>query len=96
MAGLRRWLLLLTGSAFIILCPPGGESGPKNGRKVPDANRQASTDRYGDPLPEGAIARLGTVRLLDYPTRAAVPSLAAAGGTSSPAARGGRRQQPLA
>jgi WD40 repeat protein len=29
----------------------------------PASRKQAQTDRYGDPLPEGAVARLGTQRL---------------------------------
>jgi WD40 repeat protein len=51
--------LLLTGRQPARGEPPVGEAkqGPAPPRKV------ARTDQYGDPLPEGVIARLGTVRL---------------------------------
>src|SRR5688572_6558619 len=40
--------------------PPASE-----GKKSPDGNGPARTDLLGDPLPEGAIARIGTTRLRD-------------------------------
>jgi RNA polymerase sigma factor (sigma-70 family) len=43
---------------------PASSPEPPAARALPPADdRPARRDRYGDPLPEGAIARLGTVRL---------------------------------
>src|SRR5262249_42585534 len=47
--------------------PIHGEPAPAKDRQAPRANA-ARTDRYGNPLPEGAIARLGTVRFRDVNT----------------------------
>src|SRR5262249_53767921 len=56
---LRR-LLLLASSVLLLGGPARGEPPPKPGEH-PDQAR-ALTDLYGDPLPKGALARLGTVR----------------------------------
>jgi RNA polymerase sigma factor (sigma-70 family) len=41
--------------------PPRGPAGPEG--SVPAAGKKVRTDRQGDPLPPGALARLGTTRL---------------------------------
>src|SRR5947209_8773518 len=44
--------------ALALVPPAGGESPPAQG-----GMGKARTDRYGDPLPKGAVARLGSGRL---------------------------------
>jgi WD40 repeat protein len=53
-------ILLLASVAFLLTRTDRTAAGPK---KTAEQQKAASTDRYGDLLPEGAIARLGTVRL---------------------------------
>jgi WD40 repeat protein len=62
------WVSLL--GAGLIACQvlkarpgPGSESEPAVERPAQAGGRQTRTDRYGDPLPAGALARLGTTRL---------------------------------
>jgi WD40 repeat protein len=45
---------------------PLGQAGPDGDPPRPDGTKEARTDRYGDPLPEGALVRMGTVRLRHY------------------------------
>jgi WD40 repeat protein len=57
-----RICLLLTAS---LMLGPGfhvrGEPAPAKG-KTPKPDKPLRTDRFGDPLPQGAVARVGTVR----------------------------------
>ncbi len=68
MAGTPKgWVLLVAaglvaGVGLLAYPAPGGP--PPTPRQVPPARqeKQLRTDRFGDPLPPGALARLGTVR----------------------------------
>src|SRR5262245_52232885 len=62
MSPVRGHLLLPLG--FALLCASGASPRPPGGDGK-DSPRQgaARADRYGDPLPEGALAGFGTVRL---------------------------------
>jgi WD40 repeat protein len=59
-----RGLLLLTACLALGLgLRSHAEPPPAKGRKpAPEGKKAVRTDRYGDPLPAGATARLGTVR----------------------------------
>jgi WD40 repeat protein len=52
----RRWDVLLTGLAWLLTCRV--LAGPPSGGGL-----RARTDRFGDPLPVGAVFRIGTLRL---------------------------------
>jgi len=62
-------LLLLTGALLLPACAPSRPAEPEQQTAPPQAtvqpdkeNQKPKTDLYGDPLPPGAIARMGTVR----------------------------------
>jgi WD40 repeat protein len=58
-----RPLVLVAGLAFSLTpCAPTAPP-PTDPKPAPKREEPARTDRYGDPLPPGAIARLGTTRL---------------------------------
>jgi WD40 repeat protein len=56
-------LLLIVCPAFCSLSPTWGAPPPASSEKEPRQEKAVRVDRYGDPLPPGALARLGTVRL---------------------------------
>ena len=53
-----RSVLMLSMVTLATQIPPAAE-----GEKPAQAKEQTRTDRYGDPLPDGVMARLGTQRL---------------------------------
>src|SRR5262245_46058976 len=53
--------LVLTTACLVSLCLTS-ECQPADERDGPVSNERARTDLYGDPLPPGALARLGTTR----------------------------------
>jgi WD40 repeat protein len=60
----RRLLLLTACLALGLGFRSHAEPPPAKGRKpAPEGKQAVRTDRYGDPLPPGVLARLGTVRL---------------------------------
>jgi WD40 repeat protein len=61
MPTLRNALCLFTGLVLTAAAPVKGQRPQRQQPPARDA-RPAPADRYGDPLPEGALARLGTLR----------------------------------
>jgi WD40 repeat protein len=59
----QGFLLLLTSLAFAVSRTAWAEPPPPDSGKPTEGGKAVLTDRYGDPLPPGAIARLGTERL---------------------------------
>jgi WD40 repeat protein len=57
---LHRWILAIAG--LILASTSPAPAAPQRDERKPGAAQPARTDLYGDPLPPGAIARLGTIR----------------------------------
>src|SRR5947209_2786948 len=55
--------LLAVWVVLAVTAPGSGHTPPQVGETAPARSNPACTDRHGDPLPPGVIARLGTVRL---------------------------------
>src|SRR5262249_31562482 len=52
--------------AFVPSQPAWGDPPDQEGKEAVPAGAQVRTDRHGDPLPAGAVARLGTLRFRLY------------------------------
>jgi WD40 repeat protein len=62
----RRLGLLLLFASFVVACGQLARGEPPVGQAKQEpapSRKRIHTDLYGDPLPDGAVARLGTVRL---------------------------------
>src|SRR5262245_38356268 len=63
MSRLRGYLCAMICVALVAAQPACGQLPGGRTQKPPESSKPARTDCYGDPLPPGAIARLGTMRL---------------------------------
>src|SRR5262245_1636546 len=62
MSHLATWLSAV--AALSLACPQAVNAQPAHtSNPFPAQKKSVQTDRYGDPLPPGAISRIGTVRL---------------------------------
>src|SRR5262249_43391180 len=60
---LHKWFVVgIACLALVAGCRTGGEPFPANDEEEPNEGQAVRPDVHGDPMPAGAIARLGTVR----------------------------------
>ena len=59
---MRSHRCLLFAAACLLGVCSAGEGQPPDKSSQASSGKQARTDQYGDPLPEGALTRFGTVR----------------------------------
>ncbi|WP_410960596.1 hypothetical protein, partial [Salmonella sp. SAL4357] len=58
----RQWTAAALGLLVCVLTPTAGDDPPSPVSPAVPAVKAQAVDNYGDPLPPGAIARLGTLR----------------------------------